>query len=157
MTLSYRKATLEDLPLILQQRMDFLRWVNHLGLQEDMSLLEQWTRTYLERALPNGSCAIHLAFQGEQLVGMGCICFYWIMPSHSNPSGHRGYLMNLYTEPSYRKQGIAHRILECLIQEARDRKVNYISLEATDQGRTLYEKFGFHAMEREMELEIHNL
>ena len=154
MTISYRKATLEDLPQVLQVRIDFLRWVNHLGPDADLSPLERQTRAYLERAMEEGSCAIHLAFEGERFVGLGCICFYWVMPSHDNPSGHRGYIMNLYTQPDYRGRGIAHAVMDRLIQEARDRGVNFISLEATVQGRKLYAQYGFVPMEREMELQL---
>jgi hypothetical protein len=37
-------------------------------------------------------------------------------------------------------------------REARNRKINQISLEATEMGRPLYERYGFTAMEYEMEL-----
>ena len=41
-----------------------------------------------------------------------------------------------------------------MVQEARDRGVNFISLEATAQGRKLYAQYGFVPMEREMELQL---
>jgi hypothetical protein len=39
-----------------------------------------------------------------------------------------------------------------LVKDARDRGVTAISLEATDMGRPLYEKYGFVKMNDEMEL-----
>ena len=51
--------------------------------------------------------------------------------------------MNVYTKKAYRRQGIAARMAELLIQEARDRGVTEISLDATLSGRPLYEKLGF--------------
>lgn len=43
-------------------------------------------------------------------------------------------------------------ILDMLVKECRARGIAAISLEATDMGRPLYEKYGFIKMEHEMEL-----
>ena len=60
--------------------------------------------------------------------------------------------MNMYTRPEYRRMGIACHTLDLLIQDAREKGVTFISLEATSAGRPLYEKHGFSAMTSEMEL-----
>lgn len=60
--------------------------------------------------------------------------------------------MNKYTNPAYRRRGIAYKILDLLVNEARNRNISCISLEATDMGRPLYEKYGFKKMNSEMEL-----
>lgn len=44
------------------------------------------------------------------------------------------------------------QILDMLVKECRARGIAAISLEATDMGRPLYEKYGFIKMEHEMEL-----
>ncbi|MDE7429809.1 MAG: GNAT family N-acetyltransferase, partial [Lachnospiraceae bacterium] len=61
-------------------------------------------------------------------------------------------IMNMYTAPEYRRQGIARRTLDLLVAEAKERGVLPVSLEATEMGRPLYEKYGFSAMRDEMEL-----
>ena len=60
--------------------------------------------------------------------------------------------MNMYTAPEYRRQGIAIYTLDLLVKDARERGVAQIALEATDMGRSLYEKYGFVKMEDEMGL-----
>ena len=60
--------------------------------------------------------------------------------------------MNMYTRPEYRRRGIAYHTLDLLVKEIRRRGILSISLEATDMGRPLYEKYGFLPMEHEMEL-----
>lgn len=60
--------------------------------------------------------------------------------------------MNMYTNPDYRRMGIAMKTLELLVAEAKEKGIKAISLEATDMGRSLYEKFGFVKMNNEMEL-----
>ena len=60
--------------------------------------------------------------------------------------------MNMYTAPAYRRQGIAYKTLDLLVKNAKSRGITAISLEATDMGRSLYEKYGFVKMNNEMEL-----
>ncbi len=50
-------------------------------------------------------------------------------------------------DPPFRGQGIGKHILETLIQEARQKKYEVIGLDATDQGRRLYIRNGFHDVE----------
>ena len=69
-----------------------------------------------------------------------------------NPSGKKAYIMNMYTNPAYRRKGIAIKTLDMLVQDAKKRGITQISLEATDMGRLLYEKYGFVPMNAEMEL-----
>ena len=74
------------------------------------------------------------------------------MPTYHNPTGQKAYIMNMYTRPAYRRQGIARRTLDLLVQDARSRGARAISLEATSMGRPLYEAYGFVPMTSEMEL-----
>ena len=62
--------------------------------------------------------------------------------------------MNMYTAPEYRRRGIAYKTLDLLVKEARSKGITAISLEATDMGRPLYEKYGFVRMNHEMELPV---
>ena len=74
------------------------------------------------------------------------------MPTYHNTSGKKAYIMNMYTNPNYRRKGIAYKTLDMLVEAAKDRGIKQISLEATEMGRPLYEKYGFTQMESEMEL-----
>lgn len=74
-----------------------------------------------------------------------------MMPTYHNPSGKKAYIMNMYTKPLYRRNGIAKRTLALLVEDAKKRGITSISLEATEIGRPLYEKFGFVQMKNEME------
>ena len=60
--------------------------------------------------------------------------------------------MNMYTAPEYRRKGIAFQTLDLLVKEAKQQGIAAISLEATQMGRPLYEKYGFVKMNDEMEL-----
>ena len=64
--------------------------------------------------------------------------------------------MNMYTHPDYRRRGIAYKMLDILVNEAKSKGINAISLEATEMGRPVYEKYGFVQMKNEMEL-VYNI
>ena len=152
MDFTYRKAMLADLPLLTETRVEVLLAANGLPPETDMEAVERETRRYYRHALPGGSHIAYLVFDGDRFAGTGGVSFFQVMPTYHNPSGKKAYLMNIYTRPAYRRQGIAYRTLDLLVRDARDRGVTAISLEATAMGRPLYGRYGFVRMNDEMEL-----
>lgn len=150
--LVYRKAKAADIDLLTKTRIEVLLAANSLPDDTDMSEVEKQSRAYYEQAIPGGTHTAFLAFDADQFVGAGGISYYQVMPTFHNPTGRKGYIMNMYTRPEYRRMGIAHHMLDLLVQDAGEKGVTFISLEATAAGRPLYEKYGFSAMTGEMEL-----
>ncbi len=58
-------------------------------------------------------------------------------------TGKRAHLMNVYTMKEWQRQGIARKMVSMLIDEAWKRGNTEISLDATEEGRPLYERLGF--------------
>ncbi len=154
MDFEYRKATLDDLQLLVQTRIEVLRAANHLDESVDMSKVAEESSCYYQHALETGLHTAYLVFDGDLFIGAGGISYYTVMPTYHNPTGKKAYIMNMYTRPEYRRKGIAIKTLELLVADAKSRNVSAISLEATDMGRPLYEKYGFKAMLSEMELPV---
>jgi len=153
----FRRADVEDLDLLVETRITVLRAANRLDDSTDMSHVRPASAEYYRTALADGSHVAYLVFDGEKVIGTGGVSFYRVMPTYHNSSGEKAYIMNMYTAPEYRRKGIAHRTLQLLVNEAKRRGVTAISLEATAAGRPLYERFGFVAMDSEMELPSENL
>lgn len=152
MKLEYKKATIEDLDLLTRTRVEVLRAANELPEDTDMSEVEKQSYDYYKKALADGSHIGYLVFDGEAFAGAGGVSFFQVMPTYHNTSGKKAYIMNMYTAPEYRRRGIAWQTLDKLVKEAKERGIFAISLEATDMGRPLYEKYGFVKMNHEMEL-----
>ena len=152
MELTYRQPEPEDLDLLVKTRIEVLRAANGLGDAVDLSEVEEQSRDYYRKALADGSHVAYLVFDGEELAGAGGVSFYRLLPTYHNPTGENGYIMNMYTRPAYRRRGIAYKTLELLVAAARKRGVSRITLEATQMGRPLYEKYGFVGLGDEMEL-----
>lgn len=152
MELLYKLAAVEDLDVLTTTRIEVLRAANKLDESEDMSQVKNESYEYYQRALTDKSHIAILVFDGDEFVGTGGVSFYTVMPTYHNPSGRKAYIMNMYTKPEYRRNGIAYRTLDLLIQETKKLGIHHITLEATDMGQLLYEKYGFIKMENQMEL-----
>ena len=150
--MDYRRATIKDLDELVRTRIEVLRAANKLDESVDMSEVERQSRDYYTKALADGSHTAYLVYDGDKFVGAGGVSYFRVIPTYHNPSGEKAYIMNMYTAPEYRRKGIAFKTLDLLVRAAKERNVKAISLEATDMGRPLYEKYGFVKMNDEMEL-----
>ena len=148
----YKRATMEDIDEMVRTRIIVLRAANKLSDDEDMSVVEEESKAYYRRVLETGEHIAYLVYDNGAFVGAGGVSFYQVMPTYHNPTGKKAYIMNMYTAPAYRRQGIAFHTLDLLVKDAKKQGVSQIALEATDMGRPLYEKYGFVKMEDEMEL-----
>ena len=66
----------------------------------------------------------------------------------------RAHLKNVYVKKDFRRKGLAKKMLELLIEEAKSRKVTEISLDATEKGRPLYESMGFNSNDSAMTMKL---
>lgn len=152
MDLIYKRATLEDINTLVETRIEVLRAANKLCADTDIGEVERQSYLYYQKALSDGSHIAYLVFDESGCIGTGGVSFFQVMPTYHNPSGKKAYIMNMYTNPKYRRKGIAYKTLDMLIKEIKSKGISSISLEATDMGRPLYEKYGFVKMNSEMEL-----
>ena len=150
--MEFRKAEAEDSELLVRTRIEVLGAANGLADSADMSEVEKQSRAYYEKALADGTHTALLVSDHGQFIGAGGISYYRVMPTYHNPTGRKGYIMNMYTRPEYRRKGIAFHTLDLLIQDAREKGLASVSLEATEAGRPLYEKYRIKKKKNEMEL-----
>lgn len=147
----YRRANVRDIDILTEMRIEVVRAANKLTEDTDMTLVKEESFYYYTKSFSNGDHTAYLVYDGEVMIGCGGISYYRVMPTYHNPTGKRAYIMNMYTRPQFRRQGIATNILRLLMQEAASKNIREITLEATQEGRSVYEKFGFTFMKREME------
>ena len=138
--IEYKIATNEDIELLMSSRLEMLRIVNNLS--DDYvfpDLIVNESRDYFL----SGDQTTVLALDGDNVVGCASMSYMRIMPTFSHPTGKRAHLMNVYTRNEYRRQGIARKMVQMLIDDAWNRGATEISLDATTMGRPLYESLGF--------------
>ena len=152
MDIEIKRATLADLELLMKWRMTVLHEVFSVPLSDSMPELEQKNRRYYQTALQTEGHIASFAYVDNEIVGCGGVCLYQEMPSPDNPSGDCAYLMNIYTCPEFRGQGIGKKIVSWLIEQATQRRITKIYLETSISGRSLYQKMGFTDMRGYMRL-----
>jgi ribosomal protein S18 acetylase RimI-like enzyme len=85
-----------------------------------------------------------LTVDGDRVVaGAGLLLLDWPPHPLDPRSTQRGYLLNVYVEPEYRRRKLASHLIEMALAEARRRKIRVVALHSTDEGRALYESNGF--------------
>lgn len=143
---------MNDLDLLTTSRIEVLKAANKLDASTDMANVEKESYNYYKKALEDNTHYAILVMEDDKFIGAGGVSFYSVMPTYHNPSGKKAYIMNMYTAPDYRRQGIAYKTLDMLVKMSKERGIDPILLEATEMGRPLYEKYGLVKMESEMEL-----
>jgi GNAT superfamily N-acetyltransferase len=110
---------------------------------EHAEMLET-TRAYLQVAMPSGRYVSWLAetADGHVVAGTGVAISAW-PGSPGDPTGKRALVLNVYTEPEFRRRGIARQLMEIVIAWCREQGLRSVSLHASDFGRALYEDLGF--------------
>ena len=139
MTITYRKLKTEDLDIFIRMRIDQLR---EEGAKEDIDLVPA-LRDYYERHLANDTFVSWLAMDGEKIVGTSGMSIVEKPPYFGCPNGKIGLLSSMYTEPSYRRMGIAKTLLGKVVDEAKERGCGTVQITASDMGVMLYKDFGF--------------
>ena len=139
MEITYRKLTEKDLDVFIRMRITQLR---EEGATEDVDLVPPLV-DYYHRHLADGTFVSWLALDGEKIVGTSGMSFVEKPPYFSCPSGWIGLLSSMYTDPEYRRRGIAKELLRRVTEEARAYGCGCVQITASDMGVLLYTDFGF--------------
>jgi len=152
--IKYRKANINDVAILANIRSIFLMEANDITSEIERNNVEIAIKQYFESALENDSFVAWLAVSENNIIATSGLSFSVVPPSFKCLDGKVAYIMNMYTIPDYRKQGIGTELLKRTIKEAIKRGYKRVTLHATDMGRTLYEKNGFKAINGYMVLDI---
>ncbi len=133
----------EEVELLTRYRMAYLTELQGEQSAEYQKKLSEDLSLYFKEALAEKRFFAYMAvFQGE-ILSFGAMVIKKI-PGDFNQSLYlEGDILNMYTIPQARRQGISAIILKQLIDEAHKRGISKISLHTTKDGEKLYRKYGF--------------
>jgi len=143
--ITIREAGPNDAAIILHHRRSMFRDMGD-GAAEELDRMVEVSSPWLARALADGSYRHWLAVDSSDRVcgGGGVLLGPW--PANpKDPCTERAVILNVYTEPEFRKRGIARQIMLTILAWVRERGLQSVNLHASDEGRPLYEKLGFAA------------
>ena len=150
-----RKATLNDIGLLVRLRLDFIgRGGNALSGEEETRIASRLEQ-YYARHIPAGDFIARIAEKEGEIISAGFLVIGERPAGRAFPTGITGTLINIVTYPGYRRAGYATQVVRTLIADARESGASAIDLNATEQGLRLYEKEGFEALhDRAMRLKL---
>ena len=137
--IKYIKLSEKELPVFIQMR---IRQLREEGATEDLDLVPA-LQDYYKRHMADGTFVSWLAMDGDKIVGTSGMSFVEKPPYFSCPSGKIGLLSSMFTDPGYRRMGIAKELLSRVVKEARDYGCGTVQITASDMGVILYTDFGF--------------
>lgn len=138
-----RAATLADLGRVLHHRRAMFEQMGY----NDRTALDAMQRSaepFFAAGLADGSYRGWLAEarDGHVVAGGGVGILPW-PPHPHDPKPCRATIFNVYTEPEYRRRGIARRLMGVMIEWCRQAGFAVVNLHASDDGRPLYLAMGF--------------
>ena len=140
--MEYRKATAQDTDALLRLRYAFLK-EDHPGLSETALLpIRQQLPGYVATHLDRDLMAFLAVDEGRAVAAV----FLLVNEKPANPgtpNGRAGTLLNVYTEPAYRRRGIATALIQMAMAEAKRQALSVVTLKATAMGAPLYFSLGF--------------
>ncbi|MCE4555257.1 GNAT family N-acetyltransferase [Roseateles cellulosilyticus] len=105
-----------------------------------------WVGTRIESGIYIGWFAV---IQGGVVGGAGAVLLDW-GPTRANPSGRMARIVNVFTDDSWRRQGIARSLVNRVLAQCEALGVREFNLGATADARPLYASLGFESYPAEM-------
>ena len=137
--LEIRRLMPEDIPGLVEMRIVQLL---EEGARESLDLRPA-LRDYYARHLADDTFIAWLAFAGGRMVATSGISFVEKPPYYGCPTGRIGLVSSMYTDPAWRRQGIARDLLLRVLEEARTQGCGAAQITASDAGVPLYRSVGF--------------
>lgn len=150
-----RVATLADIELISWHRARMFQDMGELPTELFDSFRWQSLET-LQQMFEGGKYVGWLASlenESERIVAGAGVQLREI-PPHPQPnangkidivSGRQAIIQNVFTEPDWRRRGLAALLIETIIAWTREQGIESVALHASGEGRALYERLGFIA------------
>ena len=145
MDISYKNLTTSELDVFIDMRITQLteEYVSSGQTVPTDVDLQSALKDYYNRHLADGTFVSWLAMDGNKIIGTSGMSFVEKPPYFGCPPGRLGLLSSMYTNPNYRRMGIAKELLNRVVEEARAYGCGAVHITASDMGVKLYTAYGF--------------
>ena len=141
--LKIHRIRVEEIPILVEYRLAYLAELQGVQDEEYKTQLKKELESYFRKSLEEGRFfALYAELEGTILSFGGMVIKE--IPGDSNKTSYlEGDILNMYTIPEARRQGISSVILEQLLAEAKAMGISKLALHTSKDGEILYRKFGF--------------
>jgi GNAT superfamily N-acetyltransferase len=137
-----RHAGVADLETVMHHRRCMFREMGFLD-EAALDAMEATSAPFIKTGLADGSYRGWLLENEDGVVAGGGLQIVGYPSSPHDPRPLRAFILNMFTEPEHRGQGLAGAIMEAIIAWCREQGFAWVALHASSAGRHLYEELGF--------------
>jgi GNAT superfamily N-acetyltransferase len=143
--LETRRATSDDAALITSHRRAMFADMG-AGTPDVLDQMSRHFEPWVRARLGEGRYLGWITEEDSRAVASaGLLLVEWPPHPRHPASDVRGYILNVFVEPAWRRGGLARILMVFCLNEARKRGIAVVTLHASDKGRGLYEQLGFEA------------
>ena len=144
-----RHATADDAQLLAEHRVAMFREMGSIQPRLEETL-RQASAAYFESAIPAGEYVGWIAYpdNGSSPIAGAGVQLRSLLPRPNVAGdglllGREALVLNVYTVESWRRRGVARRLMEVIVAWAAEAGVVRLVLSASTAARPLYEQMGF--------------
>lgn len=130
-----------------------LKQLKDEGSVESFDLKPNLFKFYTEQLISD-NFAIFGFIDNNRIIATGSLSIMYKPPYYNCPNGKIGLLSSMYVDPSYRRQGLATKMLDKIVEYAKENDCSLIHITASKMGELLYTKYGFIKKNNFMEYKI---
>ncbi len=156
-----RRASVEDAEVLAHQRTELWLAMKVLSADAAESMTNE-SVLYFREAVPDNSFigwVIGLKNEPKKIVAGGGLSLRHTAPlpdknGQTRPTSYTAHIFNVFVEPTHRKQGLARHIMQTIEQWCIENNVMMLTLNASDEGRPLYESLGYQQVNNFMRMNL---
>lgn len=147
MNIVFTEATKEDVEDLIRLRIAYM--IDDFGKVSDneKECMQKQLADYLNRKLGD-ELIVFTARDGGKIVAVVYLHIIEMPASLAVLNGLYGEVLNVYTEPAYRRRGLCTALMKNLLDYGKKIGLDRIDLSATDKGYPVYIKVGFTEKEQ---------
>ena len=141
--LVYRKLCNNDMELFIKLRLDFINEFHKDVDVTEKEKIQKSLKDYFERHIKINDFIGIICEYNEKVISAAYLIIGEWPANRAFINGKIATLLNVYTYPEYRRNGIGTNVIKIIIEEAKKQNISIINLLATEDGENIYKKIGF--------------
>jgi len=138
-----RKATAQDIDVLVEHRRKMFEEMTR-PTEEELRVQDEsyriWAKDLMKQRLLHGYI---VETSNGRPAASGCVWLREIQPSPGHPPGMVPYVLSIYTNPKFRRKGLASMIMGEATEWGRKHGYHKIMLHASKTGRKVYSQLGW--------------
>ena len=137
-----RLAGSNDIDILVKLREDFLADGNKVISESEKKLLNENLYAYFMKYVSDGSFIAVIAEENSEILSTAFMTIDQKPPRSSSSTFLSGTVYNVYTYPQHRRKGIATKVMNVIIEEAKKLGLSSVDLLASEEGKEVITAVG---------------